>query len=1313
MKKTIVMTIALLCASPFVGWGAGAWAQTSVNSESSLRNAITNGVENIQLTANIQLENYLNINGKTVTIDLNGHSLSRNLSEYASNGHIFWVHANDNNIGGHLTIKDSSTDKKGSIEGGNATNGGGINVWPDCSLTVNDITFKNNHAGQSGGAIFVRENATANISNASFTGNSAGDHGGAIWNRGTVRATNCSFENNSANDVGALYNAVLTENDVTYAGTATLTGCSLKGNSSTTGAGALANALGNTEMTIKNCTFTGNNASGHGGGIWNGGTLTVDGSTFENNTANDVGGIYNAVSDDGTIAGSATLTGCSLKGNSSTAGAGALANAEGATVMNIENCTITENTAGSRGGGIWNGGTLNVKGKVVVTGNKKSGDIASNVFLKSGKVITLTGELTTLSADPTDDSHIGVEMESASGGTFTSGYRTYYNGIDPEVFFTADLSIIATLGRDDNNEACMTVASSIYFVERKWENNKVVNTMKTLTGSMKGYDEKPGEGDYKEVTNAPADHPDEWFGMGGYNDNVAEYYVVHGNVSRKTIVVQGSNVHLILCDGAVLTLNGGLKLEGTNKLYIHSQSYGGNMGKLIVTNEYESAAGIGSAWDKDNDGKLIEKKAGELVIYGGHIKVTGGKYGAGIGSCQRRPHKHDDICNSVTVYGGYVEATGGEDAAGIGGGAGYELAAVDAGTFTLYDGTVIAQGEKGAAGVGGGGGYASSGSYQGGWGGTVNIYGGELTATGGDYGAGIGSAGFAYTLPRNPVTKVNIYNGKVTANGGKNAAGIGSGDGNLPPGTDVCIYNGTVIANGGEHGAGIGGGDRGMGGTLKVLDGTVIATGGIGAAGIGGGFQGMCYFDGAQEDKVYIAGGTVIAKAGEQGGGDNRAFGPGKNCNRANGPLKIGDNMMVGAGNNGTVQKYFPANERKKGCWYYSYAEVSPCTHNGSTYTMTEDTHTRQCNYCAATKPEEHTFVDGKCTVCNYETDKTYYANVYLPDLKSDGYRYKDAETIYLVAGSKFLLPACNVIPPGYEFEGWVVGTWDLNGSYLTRYDLGETPLPALSEYTMTQNEIFIARYRELNINLANDDFNGETLYTYDGMTAKSVKLDGRTLYKDGNWNTLCLPFSLTETQLAASPIAGGDIRTLSSASFSDGTLTLNFTDEGAVKSITAGTPYLVKWANGNSITNPTFNDVTIAYTYHPVETNVVTFSGNFSPVGFSSDGDNTILYLGANDKLYYPNATMTINSFRAYFQLNNGITAGELANPGNPEQGTQQVRAFVLNFGEGETGILSTTNFTNFTNSSTWYTLDGRKLNGKPTTKGLYINNGRKVVIK
>jgi hypothetical protein len=32
---------------------------------------------------------------------------------------------------------------------------------------------------------------------------------------------------------------------------------------------------------------------------------------------------------------------------------------------------------------------------------------------------------------------------------------------------------------------------------------------------------------------------------------------------------------------------------------------------------------------------------------------------------------------------------------------------------------------------------------------------------------------------------------------------------------------------------------------------------------------------------------------------------------------------------------------------------------------------------------------------------------------------------------------------------------------------------------------------------------------------------------------------------------------------------------------------------------------------------------------------------------------------------------------------------------------------------SEAWYTLDGVRLSGKPSKKGLYINNGKKVVIK
>ena len=45
--------------------------------------------------------------------------------------------------------------------------------------------------------------------------------------------------------------------------------------------------------------------------------------------------------------------------------------------------------------------------------------------------------------------------------------------------------------------------------------------------------------------------------------------------------------------------------------------------------------------------------------------------------------------------------------------------------------------------------------------------------------------------------------------------------------------------------------------------------------------------------------------------------------------------------------------------------------------------------------------------------------------------------------------------------------------------------------------------------------------------------------------------------------------------------------------------------------------------------------------------------------------------------------------------------------------GTLDTTTGDVTFDSDAWYDMSGRKLDGKPTTKGLYINNGRKVVIK
>ena len=990
------------------------------------------------------------------------------------------------------------------------------------------------------------------------------------------------------------------------------------------------------KVTAENVTFRNNSAADHAGAIWNNGTFTATNCTFENNTANDVGAIYNAVTSDG--AGTATLTGCTFTGNAGTAGAGALANALGATVMTIDGCTITGNTADTYGAGIWNGGTLNMKGAIKVKDNTNAGGMVSNVYLKRGKVITVTGSLA--------GSKIGVEMESVTG-TFTSGYNSYNNGVAPNTIFTADRSIMDVIQNDGEAELASWYpdpANTVSFIERSWDgtNKKVVNTEKVLTALI-DYDETPHEeGDYKEVTNAPADEPDQWFGMGGYSPSVPEYYVVRGNVNRETIVVQGSDVHLILCNDATLTLTGGLKLEGDNKLYIHSQSYGGAMGRLMVTNKYDHAA-IGSAFHN-----YKENKVGELVIHGGHIEAEGGNNSAGIGSCERSVNGKGELCKSVTVYGGYVWAIGSTNAAGIGGGQG-----IDGGDFILYDGTVIAEG--GASGVGGG---------HDGDGGTVTVYGGSLSATGGG-GAGIGSGNqsSASSRTRQCGGTFTIFNGTVTANGG-GGGGAGIGGGYNSGGAEVKIYDGTVIATGGENGSGIGGGYLGFGGTVTISGGTVTATGGEKAAGICGGSD---YYgctvnisggtvtaiggekaagigDGKEGD-VTITGGTVIASAGDQGGVGNRAIGPGREKD-VYGTLTIGNAMMVGAGNNGSVERTYDADERVNACWYRSYAELSPCTHpSGITYTIEGGTHTSHCKHCTVSETKEHFNSDGSGTcICGYNDGEEYHTITIATS--SNGSSYEGVGVMANVGNDKpYTLPVCSTFPDGYDFAGWVVNPQSHDNGI--QPNEGETLLPAGENITVTANVSIFARYRALEISLADDGDNHETIYNYDGRKATNVTLTGRTFYKDGNWNTLCLPFAVTDgdeadgVTFSGTPLEGATVMTLDNATFENSTLTLNFEETSAME---PGKPYLVKWAKDTGlpgIVNPVFNGVTISNTptsEKAVVAGIVSFTGQYAPLKIGEEGDLTILYLGSDNTFRYPDGAMDINAFRAYIYANTSL---------------------------------------------------------------------------
>ena len=242
-------------------------------------------------------------------------------------------------------------------------------------------------------------------------------------------------------------------------------------------------------------------------------------------------------------------------------------------------------------------------------------------------------------------------------------------------------------------------------------------------------------------------------------------------------------------------------------------------------------------------------------------------------------------------------------------------------------------------------------------------------------------------------------------------------------------------------------------------------------------------------------------------------------------------------------------------------------------------------------------------------------------------------------------------------------------------------------------------------LQLADAADNSAAIAKCNGATGLNITLQGRTLTKDGNWNTLCLPFSLSAEQIAASSLAGATIKALDNAAdatslSNTGVLTLKFTDD--VTTIDAGKPYIVKWTTtGDNISNPVFEGVTITSTTPTAVTSndgKVTFVGQYSPFGIVDTNINSVIMLGANNTLGYSKNPRTLRSFRAHFEV--------------PE--TANVREFVLDFGDDvATGIVSIHNSQSTMHNDAWYTIDGRKLGSKPTAKGVYVNNGKKIVIK
>ena len=117
-------------------------------------------------------------------------------------------------------------------------------------------------------------------------------------------------------------------------------------------------------------------------------------------------------------------------------------------------------------------------------------------------------------------------------------------------------------------------------------------------------------------------------------------------------------------------------------------------------------------------------------------------------------------------------------------------------------------------------------------------------------------------------------------------------------------------------------------------------------------------------------------------------------------------------------------------------------------------------------------------------------------------------------------------------------------------------------------------------------------------------------------------------------------------------------------------------------------------------------FVGTYAPATLI--GNTTAnLYMGPDDKLVYPTSYDYVNAFYAYVlvDLGNGL--------GLP--GEKTVRKIVMNITDEESIITRVIEITLPTpvQDDAWYDLQGRRYTTKPTTPGIYIMNGRKIIIQ
>ena len=240
--------------------------------------------------------------------------------------------------------------------------------------------------------------------------------------------------------------------------------------------------------------------------------------------------------------------------------------------------------------------------------------------------------------------------------------------------------------------------------------------------------------------------------------------------------------------------------------------------------------------------------------------------------------------------------------------------------------------------------------------------------------------------------------------------------------------------------------------------------------------------------------------------------------------------------------------------------------------------------------------------------------------------------------------------------------------------------------------------------------------------TTYTAMFANRTL-KANTWYTMVLPFDVKTTELVANLKAKDEVEVGQTQTYHEVYAIVNTLSDNStanhisytleMNKVAANTPFLIKVAEDVALDNVKFTTKKFVSGATTVG-NGENYGGNkfvgvYTATSIKSDGTNVYGFLGdpnftagMENKWYEPaNNAWTVNPMEAYLIY-------------SPNKTVAAPLITVEDFG-GQTTAISEVKAGEFQEVKTdgWYTINGIKLQGAPTEKGIYINNGKKIVVK